>query len=136
MLVYLCCLGTQPNICDDQQLSDTDSKAKDMQVTDRELARVAQEIAGCWQDVAVTLDPTFFTIKGRVAIIQSNQMFPSPNTKAKLMLEDWRNKNATRATRFWLIKALCDRDLRAQAVKVFGQELVDCSCPRDQPQSQ
>ena len=103
-------------------------------VLDNELRDVATEITGSWLEVATELDPSLFQLHNTLAAIQGDQRYPSPTAKAHYMLETWRGHYDAGATCTWLINALCRRNRRSEATKVFGQEIVNFICPQSQNQ--
>ena len=106
----------------------------EVMVDNEELRDVAKEIAAYWMEFAVQLDPNFFQYTKILTEIEGDHRYRSSTDKAQCMLEKWQRHHVANATRSRLIRALCKKDDRSGATKVFGQELVDFVCP--QPQTQ
>ena len=123
---YIFCVGSS--------LRGSPQDKAEVRVSDEELRDVAKEIVGFWSEFAIELDPSLFQLRKNLTAIQGDPRYSSPTDKAQYMLETWQGHHGANATRSWLIRALCKKDNRSGATKVFGQELVDFVCP--QPQTQ
>jgi hypothetical protein len=91
-------------------------------LTPEEEVKVAQKIGGVWQVVVMNLDPEFFSINRITQIKQANQQ--NAVLEAREALSSWRDSFPAKATRYNMIKGLCEAGHRGQAEEVFTAALV------------
>ena len=91
-------------------------------VTPRELAAVASKMSGNWEVLAMFLAPDLFTPNECSVIKKENG---KEVLRARAMLVMWSENFGEKASRQLLIQAMCESDCKAEAVKVFNQDIVD-----------
>jgi hypothetical protein len=95
-------------------------------VTDYQTREIAKRIAGAWEKFTLYLAPQFFQDH---KIIEIRGKYDSPFSQAQAAIIKWRDHCSGTATQYQVIKALCKSELRAQAVEVFQDVLVDFISP-------
>jgi chromosome segregation ATPase len=117
----------------DLSLSDSELESgaveADKLVTPLELHGLAKVVEGSWVEFALDLAPETFQIYGSISTIQRDLNYGSPRVKAQAMLETWKNKMHSEATRCVLIQALCKKGMKKQACNVFGDEVTNTVAP-------
>jgi hypothetical protein len=88
--------------------------------------KIAELIAGDWEMVVSYLEPDHFQLN-KISEIKERER--SPFLRAQTALIMWRERFNGDATRYKLIKALCEAGFRSQAVAVFKDELVKFVVP-------
>ena len=104
-------------------MADLDVMAKE-KVSPRDLLDVAKEIQADWDKVALHLDTRTFN-EGRIKVIRKEHSLDGQLIQANSMLQQWTSKYDSQATKSQLILAVVNAGLKAEAIKVFGRELVD-----------
>jgi hypothetical protein len=95
-------------------------------VTDHQAREIAKRIAGAWEKFTLYLAPQFFKAD---KIIEIKREHVSHFSQAQAAILKWRDHCTGTATQYQVIKALCKSELRAQAVEVFQDVLVDFISP-------
>ena len=90
-------------------------------VGDKEKVEIARKIAGKWEDLALLLEPSLFTVNERSVIKKQDS---NPFIQAEAMLAKWKSKFGNQATCGKMIKALIDIGCNAEAAEVFSHQLV------------
>jgi ElaB/YqjD/DUF883 family membrane-anchored ribosome-binding protein len=121
----------------DEDVTPSDSKLgsgsfegeADKLVTPEELCSLAEVIESFWDEFALDLAPDIFEVCGNISTIHGDSKYRSPRIKAQAMLETWKNKMHSEATRCVLIQALCKKGMKKQACNVFGDEVTNTVAP-------
>ena len=97
--------------------------------TNEEIVRVASLVSD-WEELVSRLSPNLFSVKVIDNIKKADQQ---PFMQARKALAKWVDYMADKALRRMMIKTMCvDMSLRAQAIEVFGANLVEQVCPQQE----
>ncbi len=103
----------------------------DEQVTSQDISGVSNKdiIQATWPKLAVALDSDTFNV-GKIAVIKQQHLV-DPFMQLYSMLDNWRSKRASEATRRILIKALIKCGWTSEARSIFGDMVTLADKPPD-----